>query len=49
LLIVLAGRGLEPTAGERHRILEQRDLDRLERWLAAAPTCADVAELLAVP
>jgi hypothetical protein len=37
-----------PRAGgpdpERRRILEERDL---ERWLAAARTCADVARLLA--
>jgi hypothetical protein len=49
LLIVLADRGLEPTEGERHRILEECDLGRLARWLAAARTCADVPELLAVP
>ncbi len=49
LLIVLAGRNLEPTAAERQRILAERDLDRLERWLAAAGTCTDLAELLALP
>ncbi|HSK03361.1 MAG TPA: hypothetical protein VK932_19050, partial [Kofleriaceae bacterium] len=49
LLIVLAARGLEPTEAERQRIQKERDLGRLERWLAAAPTCADVAELLAIP
>jgi hypothetical protein len=49
LLIVLAGRGLEPSDGERRRILEERDVGRLERWLAVAGTCADVAELLALP
>jgi hypothetical protein len=49
LLIVLAGRGLEPTATERQRIRAERDLGRLERWLAAAGTCADLAELLALP
>ena len=48
LLIVLAGRGLVPTEAERHRILEERDLGRLERWLAAARTCADIAGLLAM-
>lgn len=46
---MLSLRGLEPTEDERRRILAQRDLGRLGRWLAAAPTCAGVAELLAVP
>jgi hypothetical protein len=49
LLIVLAGRRLEPTEDERQRIRQERDLGRLERWLAAAPACADVAALLALP
>jgi hypothetical protein len=49
LLIVLVGRGLEPSDGERERILAERDMGRLERWLAVAGTCADVAELLALP
>jgi Putative restriction endonuclease len=47
LLIVLASRGLVPTEAERHRILEESDLGRLDRWLAAAATCAGVAALLA--
>jgi hypothetical protein len=45
---VLSWRGLEPTADERRRILDERDLSRLQRWLAAARTCADIAGLLAV-
>ncbi len=49
LLVVLAVRGLEPTEDERRRLLEEQDLGRLERWLAAARTCADIAGLLAVP
>jgi len=49
LLVVLAARGLEPTADERRRILAEREPARLERWLAAAPTCASVASLLAPP
>jgi hypothetical protein len=49
LLVVLSTRGLEPTEDERRRLLEERDLGRLERWLAAAGTCGDVAALLAVP
>ena len=47
LLLVLAARGLEPAADERRRILAERELARLERWLAAAPTCASIASLLA--
>jgi hypothetical protein len=49
LLVVIAGRGLGPSEAERRRILEECDLGRLERWLAAAPTCPTIAELLAVP
>ena len=48
LLVVLAARGLKPTEAERRRILEERELGRLERWLAASTSCADVAALLAV-
>ncbi len=49
VLAVLAVRGLEPTEDERRRILGERDPGRLERWLAAARTCPDVARLLAGP
>jgi len=49
LLIVLADRGLAPTEDERRRISGEREVGRLERWLAAARSCADVAALLAVP
>ncbi len=49
VLAVLALRGLEPTEDERRRILEERELGRLARWLAAAGSCADLAQLLAVP
>jgi hypothetical protein len=49
LLVVLAARGLEPTKAERRHLLAERDPRRLERWLAAAGTCADIAGLLAVP
>ena len=47
LLIVLAARGLAPTNDELRRIRAERDLGRLERWLAAASTCTDIAKLLA--
>ena len=49
LLIVLAARGLAPTEEERRRILGERELGRLERWIAAVRDCADVAGLLAMP
>jgi hypothetical protein len=48
LLVVLAARGLTPTDAERGQILAERDLDRVDRWLAAASACADVAALLRV-
>ncbi len=48
LLIVLAARGFVPAEDERRRIRQERDLGRLERWLAAAPACTDVAALLAI-
>ncbi len=47
VLAVLAARGLTPEPGERRRMLEERDLARLERWLAAAVTCSDASGLLA--
>lgn len=46
LLTVLAGRGLAPTEDEHRRIFAEQDLGRLERWLAAAHICTDVAALL---
>jgi len=49
LVMMLTRRGLEPTEDERRRILQERDLGRLGRWLSAALTCTDIAELLAVP
>jgi hypothetical protein len=44
---ILAARGLELTEHERTQILAERDLARLDRWLAVAATCGSVAELLA--
>jgi hypothetical protein len=49
VLVVLAGRGLEPTEDEHRALLGERDVSRLARWLAAAGACTDVARLLAVP
>lgn len=45
ILIVLARRGFELRPEERARILAERDLDVLTRWLADAVTCARVANL----
>jgi hypothetical protein len=49
LLVVLAARGVLLGAGDRARILDERDLVRLDRWIMRAVTCVDVAELLAEP
>jgi hypothetical protein len=46
---ILVSRGLEPTEEERRRLIAERDLGRLERWLTAARTCADITGLLALP
>ncbi len=48
VLAVLAVRGLEPTEDEHRQLFAERDPGRLERWLAAARSCADVAQLLAM-
>jgi hypothetical protein len=45
LLAVLAARGIAVGAAERVRILGERDPQQLDRWLAEAATCAEVAEL----
>jgi hypothetical protein len=45
ILVVLAHRGLEPRVGERERILGERDLEVLERWLKRAISCSTVADL----
>jgi Uma2 family endonuclease len=47
VLAVLAARGLEPTSDELRRIRAERELARLDRWLGAARSCADVASLFA--
>jgi Uma2 family endonuclease len=47
VLSLLALRGLAPDREARERILAERDLARLGRWLAHASTCRSVAELLA--
>jgi Uma2 family endonuclease len=49
VLGVLALRKLSVDDTARERILGERDLVRLERWLARAMTCATLAELFAEP
>lgn len=45
VIAVLAARGIPVQHDERERILETRDLARLDRWLIKAVHCASVAEL----
>jgi hypothetical protein len=47
LLQLLAARGIALDEGYRARILEERDLQRLERWLARAVHAASLADVLA--
>jgi Uma2 family endonuclease len=48
VLAVLAARGVAVGEAERARIVGERDLARLERWLARAATCAEAHELWAM-
>jgi Uma2 family endonuclease len=45
---VLVNRGFSPTDAERNRLLAERDLERLDRWLDRALTCAAVGDVLAI-
>jgi Uma2 family endonuclease len=47
ILLVLARRGLIPRPADRQRILGERDLAMLARWLERAVTCSSVTELFA--
>jgi Uma2 family endonuclease len=49
VLRVLAARGIAVEESVRMRILEERDPVRLERWLAGAAICAELAELFTTP
>jgi len=49
LLQLLAARGTSLEAADRARILEERDVQRLERWFARAVHGASVADVLADP
>ena len=46
---VLASRGVSLDPAERDRILSERDLAQLERWLVQSTSCSTVAELLRDP
>ncbi len=46
LLAVLTRRGVALTIADRARILGEQDLDRLQRWIARAAVCVDLAEVL---
>ena len=48
VLAVLASRALALAPHEREQILGERDLARVERWLARVATCESAAELLAI-
>jgi Uma2 family endonuclease len=49
LLQLLAARGMSLEAADRARILDERDVQRLERWFARAVHGASIADLLADP
>jgi Uma2 family endonuclease len=45
LLVILEARGLSLPRAERARILRERDPATIDRWIARAITCTDIAEL----
>lgn len=47
--MILAARGLPPDLTMRARILGERDLERLGRWIARAIAGATMAELFTEP
>jgi hypothetical protein len=47
VIAVLAARGLDLHDDQRQRIVDERSLTQLERWVKAAAICATVTELLA--
>jgi hypothetical protein len=49
VIAVLANRGVALDPAERDRILGERDLAQLERWLVRSTSCATAAELLLAP
>lgn len=49
VLDLLAGRGIAVPDSARERILAEKDLDRIKRWLLRAAVAASVAEVLDEP
>jgi Uma2 family endonuclease len=49
LLVMLDARGFSVASADRAKILGERDPSRLERWIARALTCTEIAELFAEP
>jgi hypothetical protein len=49
VIALLTTRGVSLDHRDRDRILDERDLARLERWIARAIACTSAAELLAEP
>ena len=47
LLVILATRGVSLDPSVRARILDERDPDRLDRWIARAASCTTTAEVFA--
>jgi hypothetical protein len=47
LLVLLASRGVAIPRADRDRILGEMDPERLDRWIARATRCTDIAELFA--
>lgn len=47
LLVLLAARGVAIGRADRDRILGETDIERLDRWIARAIRCTDIAELFA--
>jgi hypothetical protein len=49
VLTVLRGRGIAVPETVRERILAEKDLGSLERWLENAATAASIAEVIGAP
>lgn len=49
LLATLATRGVAVDSPARARILDERDPERLDRWIARVATCTSIADVLAEP
>jgi hypothetical protein len=49
LLVMLGARGISLQADDREKILGERDHEQLDRWIARAATCTDIAAVLANP